>query len=407
MQHPSALHRRLIPFLTILSLLFLPTFDTHAQQPKTITGTFYTTLSSQFTITFNPNGGPITFQTMPPGETVKGICNFAAMKEDTASGMFAGGVEGEVSGTMNSVPIAGIPDCEGVIHNGWSGTWSGKFTNTGQGSGTGTLIDSKDGTTYDIQWVAMYSAEEFKAALAAPITSEYIYNTYGIRMEDTLGTDPNTGRSWSAHELTLINDVLKELPPAFLKTLSLTKIIRGSIAVDDGVPKPYRNGTYIACEPTTDPDCASSSSIRIYDIALQPSPEFADGDTKFKAVILHELTHGAEYFQEKNSIYKNAYDSPLMINFMDAIRNDTSINAATAENGWVNMGALGWKYFGANGNQPPTDYSKTNPKEDLSESVKLYMYNPDKLKNSSMKRYNFIRDHIFAGVEYANGTQKK
>jgi len=96
-----------------------------------------------------------------------------------------------------------------------------------------------------------------------------------------------------------------------------------------------------------------------------------------------------------------------MKNFMDAIRNDTSINAATAGNGWVNMGVLGWKYFGANGNQPPTAYSKTNPKEDLSESVKLYMYNPDKLKNSSMKRYVFIRDHMFGGIEYANGTQKK
>jgi len=66
-----------------------------------------------------------------------------------------------------------------------------------------------------------------------------------------------------------------------------------------------------------------------------------------------------------------------------------------------------WHLFGAQGNNPPTNYGNTNPLEDMSESVMLYMYEPQKLKDSSIQRYNFIRDHIYGGVEYENGKQTK
>jgi hypothetical protein len=49
------------------SLLFPPMLPVHAQQTNTITGLFFTSAIG-FTISFDPNGGPITFQAVPPGE---------------------------------------------------------------------------------------------------------------------------------------------------------------------------------------------------------------------------------------------------------------------------------------------------------------------------------------------------
>jgi hypothetical protein len=49
------------------SLLFPPTLPVRAQQPQPVTGGFYIS-AFVFTISFDPNGGPITFQQYPPGE---------------------------------------------------------------------------------------------------------------------------------------------------------------------------------------------------------------------------------------------------------------------------------------------------------------------------------------------------
>jgi hypothetical protein len=47
---------------------------------------------------------------------------------------------------------------------------------------------------------------------------------------------------------------------------------------------------------------------------------------------------------------------------------------------------------GAEGNMLPTKYREISPKEDLSEPVKLFIYDPQQLKAMSIKRYNFLRD---------------
>jgi hypothetical protein len=38
--------------------------------------------------------------------------------------------------------------------------------------------------------------------------------------------------------------------------------------------------------------------------------------------------------------------------------------------------------------------------------VMLYVYDPQRLQIRSPQRYNFIRDHMFGGVEYENGVRK-
>ncbi len=92
---------------------------------------------------------------------------------------------------------------------------------------------------------------------------------------------------------------------------------------------------------------------------------------------------------------------------MDATRPVTDMGnpAFWGNNGW-DLIAGRWRLTGSPGNQTPTTYARTNPAEDFSESVMMYVYEPQKLQNSSMKRYEFIRENIFGGVEYENGIQK-
>lgn len=45
-------------------------------------------------------------------------------------------------------------------------------------------------------------------------------------------------------------------------------------------------------------------------------------------------------------------------------------------------------------------YSMVNPAEDFAESVTAYRLNPELLMNSSEKRYNFLKENIFFGIEY-------
>ena len=220
--------------------------------------------------------------------------------------------------------------------------------------------------------------------------------------------------------LILLNDVLKELPPGLLSQMAVSRIIRNKTNLDeDGNPRPGTYGAYYPCGSPPVKDCTSSSgTIRIFDTALSPNDDFTNdpnGYQQFKGSILHELTHALQTKKDEYSIYKNKYDPPLVQNYMDATRPITNINDPGFEgnNGWTfgrhppGAPTQKWTLFGAQDNKPPTNYGNKNPREDMCESVMMYVYDPQKLKGSSPQRYNFIRDQIFEGVEYANGTQKK
>jgi hypothetical protein len=407
--------QRWINLAVLCALLISPTQPGRAQQPHTITGILILHVVG-FNISFDPNGGPITLEPLPPGEVDDGVCNFAAERIDTASGTFTGGDGGVVSGTFNSLPVYGVPDCGGFSFDGWSGTWSGNFYANGTGSGTVHFIGTKDGETFDKEWAAFFSAEEFRAALPNQITSEYISTKYGIRVEDSFGDDQYVQKSWSDHELSLLNDVLKEIPPDMLRNMALTSIIRSKVKIDeDGNQKPTVMGTYFPCGSYKGKDCSGSSAvIRIFDYATSPY-DFTDdpnGDKQFKASILHEMIHAYQFRQDQYSTYSDAHESPLAKNYMDATRPNTAIetgiDGGRIGNGWGYYGlGMGWRICDAPGNLPPTDYGTTDPLEDMSESVMMYVYDPQKLQASSMARYNFIRDQIYGGVEYENGVQKK
>ena len=293
------------------------------------------------------------------------------------------------------------------------------------GSGTIRADASSDGSAWagEAPWQVTFSAQEFQAALGPAVTSEYIYKTYGIKVEDSFGEDKWAPKAWSPQELVLLNDVLKELPPGLLKRMSLTSIVRNQTDLDDsGNPDPGTLGLYSGCERTVPKHpCHPSSDavIRVFNSAFEPGMFSNDpaGHKAFKATILHELTHALQYPPQEDtgmavadplSRNRSGYVSPLMQNYNDATRIITDINdpAFQYDNGWGTRLDGTWVLASAPGNTAPTVYAETNPKEDMAEAVKLYVYDPQRLLNSSPQRYNFVRDQIFGGVEYEDGHQK-
>ena len=409
--------QRLIIFTVLCALLFSPALPARAQEPQqtqtpktiTVNGAAWSVIDpwvgegwNPLLMIFPPAGGPVTgifYNHYFRYGDQEYFCSCEA--NFNFSGTFAGGDGGAASGTITRTytPIGDIfpPDCPepGEV----SGTWNGNFYANGTGNGTFQV----EGV--DSPWKVTYLAADFAAALA-PVTKEYILSTYGLKLEGYYDTD------WSQHELELLNDVLKEIPADLWKKMALTSITRSAVNIDENMKlKPGVVGDYSPCgDLMGNVDCSgSSANIRIFDSASSQF-DFADdpnGDTEFKATILHEMIHAMQYQKDSSSTYANPYTSPLVRDYMEATR--PGIGKYYVD-GWTCCGnkTNGWELDlnGTTGNEPPTAYGKTNPLEDMTESAMMYVYDPQRLKNSSQKRYDFIKKNIFGDIEYDNGQKK-
>jgi hypothetical protein len=407
------LSRYLLLLIVSIPLSLFPISTGQAQQTITITGTgtFNIGYETPLTMTFSPSGGPVSGHSHWEGNTVQIISKGEKHEgcpgtgDLTLTGTFAGGDGGEVSGTLEYMVNS---PCF-TMSAPWPGVWSGRLYANGTGSGEATV-----GVSDTVTWQITYSAEQFAAGLPPAITAETIYKTYGIIVEDSFGDDQYERTSWTDKELVSLNNVLKKLPPALIKNMKIKRIIQSKVYIRNGNPNPYVNGLYNACpDRKADPACeGSSAAIRIFDNALNPNQEFADPTTKFEAVILHELIHAVQYKKDEYSIYNNVYNSPLVQNFVYASNKYASGPPESLPAG-IN---IGWHWGQPPGNPPPpqwtlysnppehapTDYATTNPLEDMCDSAMLYVYDPQKLKNESPGRYEFLRDQVFEGVEYGS-----
>jgi hypothetical protein len=203
------------------------------------------------------------------------------------------------------------------------------------------------------------------------------------------------------------------LPQEFRDNLALKKFVRYQQSWNQNwQTNPDTFGDFSPVDQRDCPGCAMwDRTIRVYDHASSPY-DFKDPATQFKGTILHEMTHAFQAYKSKTDVQTNVIDTPLLQDFMDATRPKPK-SAGLYGNGW-GFGYINsktkqkeWRFYGAAGNNVPTGYSNTNPQEDLCESAMLYLYDPQRLKASSQARYDFVRDNLFKGVEYENGTQQK
>ena len=49
-----------------------------------------------------------------------------------------------------------------------------------------------------------------------------------------------------------------------------------------------------------------------------------------------------------------------------------------------------------------SDYSKSNWKEDFADTFRAYRYDANRLKRTCPRKYNYMRDHVFEGIEFTN-----
>jgi tRNA isopentenyl-2-thiomethyl-A-37 hydroxylase MiaE len=68
--------------------------------------------------------------------------------------------------------------------------------------------------------------------------------------------------------------------------------------------------------------------------------------------------------------------------------------------GWEDLGDSKWNI--TKPERLVSRYARTNPGEDFAESVTAYRYNPQGLKAVSPEKYEFIKNNVFAGLEYTN-----
>ncbi len=401
--------------LVVMALLFLPIQAVHGQESQTITGTGTMTrpddesFAFPLSLTFPPAGGDVTgtlFEQRDYTNADGSIC--ALVVHWTLTGTFEGGDGGAASGPVEGT-LSGDGCTDGIPVFEYNGSWSGNFYANGSGSGIYDATVSAEGetTTGQFTWVVSYPEQDFAAALQPIITSEYIFSKYGIYAVNSFPGDIYGQKSWTEHELALLDDVLKNLPKDVLDRLQLKRIVRNQYDLDkSGQADPNIFGSYTPCVITEDPGCSgSAATLRVFDLASSPF-DYPDADTQFKGTILHEITHSMTWYKDEYSIQTKATNSPLVQNYLNATRPDQSANAGAVKNGWVLYGARGWVYYGSQGNMPPTKYGEKSPTEDLCESVMMYVYDPVLLQASSTERYNFIRDQIFGGVEYENGIPK-
>jgi hypothetical protein len=411
-------------FSLVCALFFLPLLVVHGQDLQTITATKLGSVMAQGTQ--EPQ--------LITAYNDEMLCGLTDQKLRRYINIYNVGTEGGVDfsqavfgyQSFNHDLETGIctPDAYTELYGTFTGGSNGTLTFPTPNDVYVTTCQVMDGKSIECNFVmeslnstwrkvfTIENPEAFKPPVQ--ITSEYIFTKYGIRVEDSFGGDEYDQTAWSDHELSLLNDVLKELPPGFLNHIALTRIVRNKVSIDaDGNPKPGTCGAYFRCEEKTDPKCTGSlTTIRIFDSAATALPDFPnDPDKQFKSTILHEITHAYQTYKDGNSIYIDSNKSPLSVNYKDATRPDTTLeavrNGGWEENGWGWYPVVGWYLYGAPGNWPPTNYGRTKPGEDMSESVKMYVYDPQRLQTSSMQRYNFIKDQMFGGIEYENGIQKK
>jgi len=405
----------LVPLVVII-LLLVPVGFALAEGP-TITGTGTLSVSGNalaLTLTFPPAGGPVTgtiySQTSVPNPPLSPcVQTFTGSVEGT----FAGGDGGVVNGTL-------VVDFSFVCSNGqneqhYSGTWSGNFLADGTGGGTWSA-GGQGGP-----WQVTYSATEFQAAIVPPkLDASYFQRVYGLSVDEG-------DKGWSDDELRILDEVLKILPPDFLEHTALKRIARYETAwdADTWQLKPGVLGDYSPWDQRSCPGCAmTSNTIRIFDSA-QTKYEFdndENGLLQFKSTLLHELTHAYHYYKTDTEIYNLNYEAPIVWDFMNVTRitpiapGDKVAPVANGDSAYMNGWGWGytnsegktvWGYFGPPGSTPPSRYGGTSPTEDLADSVKFYVYDPDRLKNASLVRYNFIRDNIFGGLEYETGVPQQ
>ena len=202
---------------------------------------------------------------------------------------------------------------------------------------------------------------------------------------------------WSEAELLEIEATFEQLPTCFTDRLALSQI-RGRQGGETLFSSVWERE---CCETKNGQVLKTQSGIFGGYLSFEGKITICDRWFKEKGktleeLLTHEMTHA---FQQDGAMTvprlpSGPYTNPIVISWLK-------------ETGWSPDGIC-LPVIGCPGTtigvppDLPSDYAREtkNPLEDMTESVRLYVTNPEELLSISPRRYNFVRDNIFCGKEY-------
>lgn len=214
---------------------------------------------------------------------------------------------------------------------------------------------TKDGT--DIEAVEKILNDRFGVTTSIESYEELTKNT---TKEDSFKF-----QNFKPNELLYLINIFEEIPEGFHVVKGLKYLVRRV----DGMPHPlYQSASVVAW-----PDAAEESYIEFMDSA------FMSDDSYIHRLIIHEKAH---------FMWRNLFSEDIKKKWIEIA-------------GWYEdtNNPDGWSTTKTT--DLVSDYAHgKNPDEDMAETIAYYITDPDKLKSSSIDKYNFVRNCIMHGDIY-------
>ena len=195
-----------------------------------------------------------------------------------------------------------------------------------------------------------------QALLSSEDIKDFVYRNFGI----VFGFNPKDPRSiltqeYTREELLLILKQLLDIPVHIRDNMNLTRIVREP-------QHPFALGSYSSFEQV----------IRIYDLTHGESTE------NFERVVLHEIGHTLWGYRFWNALPLKARSS-----YQDLFWGESS-------------------YF--HNTEFISEYSTSNVLEDFAEHFEEYIQNPERLRITSPKKYEWLKENVFINTEYFSSS---
>lgn len=209
---------------------------------------------------------------------------------------------------------------------------------------------------------------------------------------------------WSKESLFALREILTKLPSCFLETANM-QTISGLMKKSQGkVDSLINQALEQSCQQTAMVEGKMFCTIGSY-LFLNNEITICDEHWKIKSnpylwlqgVIVHELAHALQQNGARPSFARKlpsgAYTNKTVIEWLQ-------------ETGWAPDGLcptfVGCSASLETPSDLPTAYAREtkDPKEDMAESVRLYVTDPQELLRISPRRYDFVKDKIMCGTVY-------
>lgn len=174
-----------------------------------------------------------------------------------------------------------------------------------------------------------------------------------------------------AMELDELEDVIEGVRDMPLKAYPASDLFKPLYRADQDLEKHYSFG---AC---------SNAVIMLFSRWAELSPSLR------QMVVFHELAHSVSY-TEKPTL--DATQEWLELGAWHSRRSRGRLPSPTAPTWKTHLDPSHWI----------SGYAGRNPSEDFAESVVAYRYTPARLRSLSPKKYRYIRDRVFQGLEFTS-----